>query len=156
MKYNSDYGHDIELGEMDNSFFLIGILNVFMNRYQIVADKFFGEISWKQCFLIICIQFFKEPPTIKEVADIVGTSHQNVKQMLIKLERLGFVEIIVDETDKRKQRIILTKKAREFSEKNDKPSAEVVGQLFSKIDPKDLEITAKTILKLEEQLRKMK
>nr|MCR4839806.1 MarR family transcriptional regulator [Eubacterium sp.] len=64
------------------------------------------EISWKQFFAIICINMCKEPPTLKELSDILGSSHQNVKQILLKLEKKNFIEFKVDESDKRKQRII--------------------------------------------------
>ena len=49
----------------------------------------------------------------------MGSSHQNVKQILLKLEKKGFVSISVDEQDKRKQRIELTDYCQEFCEKND-------------------------------------
>ena len=32
----------------------------------------------------------KEPPTLKELSDILGSSHQNVKQILLKLEKKNF------------------------------------------------------------------
>lgn len=47
----------------------------------------------------------------------MGSSHQNVKQILLKLEKKGFVTIIVDKNDKRKQRIELTDYCRDFCEK---------------------------------------
>lgn len=156
MKYKVSENQEINLGDMDHSFFLIGLLNEFMNRFQVVGDRFFGEISWKQCFLLICIQFYIQPPTLKEVADMMGTSHQNIKQMLIKLEKQGFVKLIPDEYDKRKQRILLTEKTREFSEKNDEPSKKFMNQMFAGIEQKDLEVTVKTIMQLDEQLKKMK
>lgn len=53
---------------------------------------------------IICINLCKDKPTVNELADIMGSSHQNVKQILLKLEKKGFVYIAVDENDKRKQR----------------------------------------------------
>ena len=41
--------------------------------------------------------------TVKELAEIMGSSHQNVKQILLKLEKKGVVYITADERDKRKQ-----------------------------------------------------
>ena len=98
----------IEKGElnfdgMEASFFLLGVLSAFDNRYQAKADSFFEDISWKQFFVIICINLCKNPPTIKELAEITGSSHQNVKQILIKLEKKGYIQTLSDETDKRKQ-----------------------------------------------------
>lgn len=49
-------------------------------------------------------------PELSRVAEIMGSSHQNVKQILNKLEDKGYVKTVLDEQDKRKQRIILTEK----------------------------------------------
>lgn len=158
MKYKfSEYNAmEIDFGDMENTFFLVGLLNQFMNRFQTAGDRFFCEISWKQCFLLICTGYFKNPPSISELSDLMGSSHQNIKQMLLKLERAGFVSLEPDEEDKRKQRIVLSEKTKEFTRRYDKASTEFMEQLFHGVDKEDLEITIKTILKLDEQLRKMK
>ena len=80
--------------------FLLGLLSAFDNRFQASADKFFSQITWKQFFAIICINICKESPTINELSDIMGSSHQNVKQILNKLSNKGFVEMIQDEEDR--------------------------------------------------------
>ena len=82
---------------INDSLFLLGVLSVFDNRYQAKADGFFEEITWKQFFAIICINLCKESPTLKELTEVMGSSHQNVKQILNKLENKGFVKIIADE-----------------------------------------------------------
>ena len=61
----ANLGELIDTGELsfdgiDSSFFLIGLLSAFDNRYQAKADSFFEEISWKQFFAIICINLCKE------------------------------------------------------------------------------------------------
>ena len=111
---------------IDASLFLLGLLSAFNNRYQAKADSFFEEISWKQFFAIICINLCKESPTIKELAEVMGSSHQNVKQILNKLENKGFVKTISDEADKRKQRIILTEKTQAFCEEHEKAVRELL------------------------------
>ena len=47
-------------------------------------------------FAIICINICKENPTINELSEVMGSSHQNVKQILLKLERKEFVTMIPD------------------------------------------------------------
>lgn len=39
MKYKVSYNQEIDFGGMDNSFFLIGLLSEFMNRFQVVGDR---------------------------------------------------------------------------------------------------------------------
>lgn len=145
----------VDFGEMDDRFFLIGLLNEFMNRFQTVGDRFSGEISWKQCFTLICIQFFKEPPALKDLSQLMGSSHQNVKQMLLKLEKSGFVRLVPDDFDKRKQRIVLTEKAAAFCRQHDKPSINYVGKLFESVDEEALKITVQTLIQLDTQLQEM-
>ena len=148
----------VEFGEMPPQAFLLGLLSAFDNRYQAVADKFFKVITWKQFFAIICINLCKEPPTLNELSEVMGSSHQNVKQILLKLESKGFVSQVPDEQDKRKQRFLITDMCRKFMEENDKQSktsARAIGQIFEGVDAKSLETTIATIMKMEQNLSKV-
>ena len=138
--------------------FLLGLLRAFDNRYQAAADAYFKEITWKQFFAIICINLCKEPPTLNELSDVMGSSHQNVKQILLKLEKKGFVVAEPDEKDKRKQRIFVTDKCRAFLEQNDnngQQSRYVIGRIFEGIDEKSLQTTIQTIMKMERNLSEL-
>ena len=135
-----------------SSYYLLGLLSAFENRFQVMADNMMKEISWKQFFAIICINMCKEPPTIKELSDVLGSSHQNVKQILLKLENKGFVEFQEDAGDKRKQRIVLTKKCRNFCEKNNDMSIKIMEKMFEGVPEKDIKTTIKTITKIEKNL----
>ena len=149
---------NVEFGDMPPQAFLLGLLSAFDNRYQAAADAYFKEITWKQFFAIICINLCKEAPTINELSDVMGSSHQNVKQILLKLEKKGFISMVSDEKDKRKQRIIVTDFAREFLENNDnngQQSQYVIGRIFESIDEKSLITTIQTIMKMERNLSKI-
>ena len=124
---------NVDFTGIELSYFLVGLLSAFENRFQAVADKTMEEISWKQFFAIICTSLCKESPTIKELAEIMGSSHQNVKQILLKLEKKGFVDIIVDEKDKRKQRVVLTQFCKEFCEKNNEIAEIRMKRMFAGI-----------------------
>ena len=148
----------VEFGQMPPQAFLLGLLSAFDNRYQAAADKYFKEITWKQFFAIICINLCKEPPTLNDLSEVLGSSHQNVKQILLKLESKGFVSMKTDEKDKRKQRFFVTDKCRKFMEENDnqsRTSAQVVEQIFEGIDEKNLAVTIDTIIKMERNLEKI-
>ena len=145
----------VEFGEMPPQPFLLGLLSAFDNRFQAVGENFFKDITWKQFFAIICINLCKEPPTINELSDIMGSSHQNVKQILNKLENKGFVTAVTDKDDRRKQRIKLTAKCRRFCEKNDEPSKVIIGRIFDGIKDKDLAVTIQTIIKMERNLESL-
>ena len=146
---------NIDFTGMEESYFLLGLLSAFDNRFQAVADKMMQEISWKQFFAIICTNMCKEEPTIRELADIMGSSHQNVKQILLKLEKKGFVSISVDEQDKRKQRVGLTQKCKEFCEANDEKSMQAIITMFEGVSREQLQITIQTIMQMEDNLKKL-
>lgn len=156
MDFNEVLQHDnIDFSHTETSYFLLGLLSAFDNRFQAIADKMIGEISWKQFFAVICINLCKESPTIKELAGIMGSSHQNVKQILLKLEKKGFVDILIDSEDKRKQRIILTKECIDFCNANDEMSTMAVNTMFEGISLEQLQITIKTIMQMEDNLKKL-
>ena len=159
MNYDEEMNMDkVEFGNMPPQAFLLGLLSAFDNRYQAAADAFFKEITWKQFFAIICINLCREAPTINELSDVMGSSHQNVKQILLRLEKKGFVSTIVDKKDKRKQRIIVTDAARTFLEENDnngQQSQYIIGRIFEGIDEKSLMGTIQTIMKMERNLSEL-
>ena len=140
--------------KMERRYFLFGLLNAFMNRLQAEGNLFFEEISWKQCFAMICIQMFEQPPTLKELAQVMGSSHQNVKQLLLKLQDASYVNLLEDEKDKRKQRVVITEQGKKFCKKYDKPSDEFIQCLYQDVEASDVLITIKTITTMENNLKK--
>ena len=143
----------VDFTGIESSYFLLGLLSAFENRFQAVADQAMKVVSWKQFFAIICINLCKTPPTVKELAEIMGSSHQNVKQILLKLEKKGFVSITVDEQDKRKQRIELTPQCIEFCMNNDEKSMELLKRMFAGVSEEQLQVTIQTIIQIEDNLK---
>ena len=149
---------NVEFGNMPPQAFLLGLMSAFDNRYQAAADAFFKEITWKQFFAVICINLCKEPPTLNELSEVMGSSHQNVKQILLKLEKKGFVEFVADEKDRRKQRIHVTEACRDFLEKNDnngQQSQHIIGRIFEGVDEASLNATIQTVMRMERNLSEL-
>lgn len=87
---------------------MVFLFFAFHNRLQAVGDSFYEEITCKQFFLIACMNLFQdEAPTANELAKTMGCTRQNVKEILNSLEKKQFIQLEVDEKDRRKQRIIL-------------------------------------------------
>ena len=147
---NSD---KVDFSEVPPEYFLIGLLSAFENRFQTIADNAMKEISWKQFFAIICVNMCKEPPTINELSEILGSSHQNVKQILLKLEGKGFISFQEDRQDKRKQRIVLTKKCMDFCQNNNDTGAQIMQKMFEGISEADVQTTIRTIVRMDENLK---
>ena len=143
----------VDFSSVPPAYFLLGLLSAFENRFQAMADRMIGEISWKQFFAIICINMCKEAPTINDLSEVLGSSHQNVKQILLKLEAKGFITFKADKKDKRKQRIILTKKCMDFCSRNDDVGRNVMEKMFADIPEKDIKKTIETIMKIETNMK---
>jgi DNA-binding MarR family transcriptional regulator len=77
-----------------------------LSKYNITAKQWF--------MLIVTVNAFKESPSIKEIAQIMGSSHQNVKQLALKLEAKGMVLLEKDKKDLRATKVILTKECFEL------------------------------------------
>ena len=146
---------NVDFTGIESSYFLLGLLSAFDNRFQAMADKTIKEISWKQFFAIICINMCKEKPTLRELADIMGSSHQNVKQILLKLEKKGFVNVVLDERDKRKQRIELTEYCMEFCKKNNEVRSQIIMNMFEGVSQEQLQATIATIIQIENNIKEL-
>lgn len=141
--------------KMDNTYFLIGMLSRFNNEFQSRADTAFTDLSWKQLFFLNCIELFKEEPTIKDMADLIGCSHQNAKQILLKLEKRGLIEVYEDKEDRRKQRMRYTSKGERIRSDKAQISEKAMKHIFNGVDENELEIAVKIICQLEENLLAM-
>ena len=146
------HNDNVDFSNIPSNYYLLGLISAFENRFQAMADSIMQEISWKQFFAIICINMCKEAPTLKELSDMLGSSHQNVKQILLKLEKKNFIRFQDDETDKRKQRIMLADHCREFCEKNDEMSKSIMEKMFDGITEEEIATTIKTIIRIEKKL----
>lgn len=141
------------INSMDKRFALFGYFFAMSNRLQTVGDRFYEEITCKQFFLIICLRLFENgAPTINELSEIMGCSHQNVKSIAGKLEEKGYLEIRPDSEDARKLRIRLTNKADSLAKKYQKKEVDFIDMLFTGISDKQIEITFKTLEKMEENI----
>lgn len=141
------------INSMDKRFALFGYFFAMSNRLQTVGDRFYEEITCKQFFLMICLRLFENgAPTINELSEIMGCSHQNAKSIAGKLEEKGYLEIRPDSDDARKLRIRLTKKADSLAKKYQKKEVDFIDMLFTGISDKQIETTFKTLEKMEENI----
>ena len=141
---------------MEAPHLLIGLFSRFNNSFQAAADLLFEELSWKQEFFMNCVTLFPEAPTIKDMAELIGCSHQNAKQILSKLEKLGYLQVWQDSTDKRKQRIVLTEKAVEFRKQYEIPIEQAMQQLFSGMSEEAIVSMVKSLSQLIANVNRMK
>lgn len=121
-----------KLEEVSDREFVLGTLFVVANRLQTLLDREFGiyGMTTKQWYLSIIIGSFDEPPTLGEAAAVMGSTHQNVKQVALKLKDKGFIEFTQDPHDGRAIRLMLTQKSNEFWVRMQERSGNFMEELY--------------------------
>jgi DNA-binding MarR family transcriptional regulator len=123
--------------EIDDVFTKIFLLSL---RLENIGNKTLkkDQLSIKQFLLIAAIESFDEPPSIKEVANMVSTSHQNVKEIADRLEKRGFIKIERDEKDKRILRLKTTEKNTRYWASRLEEHEDVIFAMFHPFTDKEI------------------
>jgi DNA-binding MarR family transcriptional regulator len=132
-----------DFNEMEDSMFVFGSLFVIANKLSTLLDRELEEydVTSKQWFLSTIVDsFFDEPPTLKEAAQIMGTSYQNVKQIALKLENKNLMYLEKDKKDGRAIRLTLTPYSQEFWHKTSPKGMEFMKNTFKNIDDEELKM----------------
>lgn len=81
-------------------------------RLRFLLDQRLREagLTTQQGFLLTVVRA-RQRPSLGEVAEVMSTTHQNVKQIAIALERKGMLSIVADESDGRVRRLEATDSA---------------------------------------------
>lgn len=124
------------------------------NKLQTYLDQQLKEdqLTTKQMFLMIVIGSFDSDPGFSEISDRFGTSRQNVKQIALKLEKNGYVEIYTDEKDSRFKRIRFTDKATYYWKKRDEMDVLMLNRMFDKVGMEELESLRDTMILIDESI----
>ena len=92
-------------------------------------------------------------PSLSQAATMLGTTHQNVKQLAVALERKGFLRFVPDESDGRVRRLVTTGKSEETWRRRGGADQEQVLQWFSCLAPSEARQLFELLLRVEERLR---
>ena len=98
-------------------------------------------LSARQWMLLAVIEDLgPEPPTLSEAASRYNASHQAVKNLAVRLEREGFLEIRKDTDDRRSLRLHLTQRHREFWSSRAADHQARFTKLFEGVETSSLEL----------------
>jgi len=130
-----------KLNSMKDQKFVFGSVLVIANRMDTLLERELKEydVTSKQWLLTAVLDnSFDHPPTIKEVAREMGSSHQNVKQVALKLEQKGLLVLEKDKKDARVTRLKLTDQIYEFAQLTQSKATAFTQALFKGIEKDDM------------------
>jgi len=144
--------------KMPDKQYIFGSLLIIANRMDTLLERELRQfgVTSKQWFLSVIIDsLFSEPPTMKEVAKEMGSSHQNVKQVALKLQEKNLLALYKDKKDRRATRIKMTDESQEFWAKT-QPKGELFTEaLFEGVKKEDLQIARQVLQKIMGNLELM-
>jgi DNA-binding MarR family transcriptional regulator len=142
----------MNLTKVSEEYAIYGMLFSLSNRIQTIGDKEFEDITMKQQFLMIALEMFENPPTLKEMGELIGCSYQNVKRMADHLQKEGYLNIEQDEMDRRKLLLVSTGKIEQIAEMQRNRTIEFMTSLYQGIPRKELEVTLHTLMKMDHNI----
>jgi DNA-binding MarR family transcriptional regulator len=130
--------------------YIFARLFLLAGKLHAVGDRILaGEMTMTQWLLTVAAaQFGRNPPTISQAAEIMGTSHQNVKQLALKLQKSGFLQIKKDAGDGRANLLALTEKSSVFFEERKGELKQFFEQLFSDLSSNEIDSLFDCLTKL--------
>ncbi|HNR44692.1 MAG TPA: MarR family transcriptional regulator [Methanofastidiosum sp.] len=137
------------------TFEIFGKIFFLSNRLEYLGDNELRKdgLTTKQWQLIaVTGKYFTYPPSVSEVAEVLSTTHQNIKQIALKLQEKGFILIEKDEKDRRVLRLRLTEKNRKYWESKSDEDVAFISSLFSALADQELQELYILLNKLEENI----
>lgn len=147
-----------KLDTMKDEKFVFGSVLIVANRMDTLLERELKEfdVTAKQFLLTAVLEnSFDSPPTIKDVAREMGSSHQNVKQVALKLEQKGLLVFEKDKKDARVTRLKLTDEIYEFSKLTQSKAISFTQALFKGIEKDDVSKARAVLQKMLSNLTEM-
>lgn len=137
------------MNRTENEEYIIGCVSLLSNKITQFGDSILPDITFKQWFLLLIISKMElQEKSINSIAEVVGTTRQNVKKMLVPLEKKNYVRIEKSNSDARALKVELTKKAYQYFSENDASAARETNRLFSAFSTEEIDSLACTLKKL--------
>lgn len=137
------------MNRTENEKYIIGCVSLLSIRITQFGDFILPDITFRQWFLLIMISKMElREKNINSIAEVVGTTRQNVKKTLVPLENKGYVRIEKSNSDARALKVELTEKTFQYFTENDAFAIRETNKLFSIFSTEEIEILACTLKKL--------
>ncbi len=79
------------------------------NKLQLVGDKYLGKLTSRQLMVMMAILHLKEDgPILNNIAVKLGTTRQNIKQLVNSMKKKGYIVTVPSPRDKRVVNVKIT------------------------------------------------
>jgi len=132
--------------------YILVILFLIQQRWGYIIGKELSEdhITTKQWLMMIVISnAFNHAPSMQEVADALSITHQNVKQLAVRLEDRGFLKIKRDPKNRRILRLKVTEECEKYWKKRSPDDIKSINALFKGLKDAEMKNFFDIIGKLE-------
>lgn len=136
--------------------YIFSMLFLLANKIQVTGDRLLSEeMTIRQWLLTAAVAELGEAaPAISQVAKLMGSSRQNVKQLALKLQEKGYLIFKKDERDSRTTRICLTEKNLCFWRRNQAEVRGFLNEIFHDFGDDELDLLYQCLNKLYESIEK--
>lgn len=129
------------------------LLILVANGLRNLTDRLYAEdgLTTQQA-AVLTIAKAHGSPSVSECAAVLSTSHQNVKQLALALERKGFLRIVKDREDGRVRRLQTTAKHDRHWAARDPHDHEQVLRAFARLSKAEARALFTLLMKVREGL----
>jgi DNA-binding MarR family transcriptional regulator len=125
-------------------------------RYFIDKDMGVDGMTTNQWLMAIVVAYaFKSPPSIHEVADVLSTTHQNVKQIAAGMERRGLMAMERDEKNKRIIRLKVTDRCFAIFKRREENDIKTMLGMFENLSDEEMKALFTIIAKMEYRAKQL-
>lgn len=128
---------------------IIGNISLLSNKLTQMGDEIFPDITYKQFLMLLVISKMElEEKNINRIAELVGTTRQNVKKILTHLESKGYVIIKKSSVDSRALKVELTEKTFQYFTDNVDAAERKTNQVFEEFSLEEIDSFINSLEKL--------
>ena len=143
-----------KLKDIDKRYRIFGMFFLLSTKLETIGNTFLNELTTKQWFfMLVLTSFFETPPTLTELANHMGTSHQNAKQLALKIQEKGFLTMEKDKEDHRVLRIIPTEKIQEYVKIREDMDQKFIDEFFKVLTNGEIKELDNTLFKLIDNIQ---
>ena len=121
------------------------------HRLEYIADSELqtDDLTTKQYLTVVVIEnLYDHPPSISELAESLSSTHQNIKQIALQLQKKGFIKIERDQNDKRTWRLNVTEKNKAYWNSRAKEHEAIVRSFFASLTDTEIQTFSALLLRL--------